>query len=118
MPGLARQVAGAGAAAMGLAAALGLLRFLRLGRRRRVRAPEQLGEQQELVGVEALAARPIQPPQEQVEPVPQRLVVTLVLLQGGQQFQDQALEGGHIVGQVLGGRAAAGQEQRPSGSWL
>jgi hypothetical protein len=57
-----------------------------------------------LVGIEALAARAVQAAQQQVEPVPQRLVVPVTLAQRGEQFQDHALERGHIVGQLLGGR--------------
>ena len=103
MPGFARQMLGQAAAAVRLAAALGLLRFLPFGRRRRVRGRDQLGEQQELVGVETLAARPVQAAQQHIEPVPQRVVVALVLVQRGHQFQDQALKGGDIDRQVLGG---------------
>jgi len=94
---------GQAAAAVWLAAALGLLRFLPFGRRRRVRGRDQLGEQQELVGVETLAARPIQAAQQQIEPVPQRVVVALVLLHRGHQFQDHALKRADIDRQVLGG---------------
>ena len=106
VPRLARQVRGQTPAAVRPAAALRRRRRrrLRFGRHRRVRAREPFGEQQELVGVEAFAARPVQPPQEQVEPMPQRLVVALVLPQGVQQLQDQALQGGHIVGQGRRGR--------------
>ena len=105
MPGLAGQVVRQTAATVWPAPPLGLRRRCRLGRRfgGRVLARGHLREQQQLVGVEALAARPIQAAQQQVDPVPHRLVVAIALVQRGQQFQDHALERGHVVGQLLGG---------------
>jgi hypothetical protein len=61
-----------------------------------------------LVRIEALAARSVQAPQQQVEAVPQRLVVAIALVQRGQQFQDHALERGGVVGQVLHGNRRQG----------
>jgi hypothetical protein len=56
-----------------------------------------------LVGVDALPARPVQVAQQQVDPVPQPVEVAIALVQRGQQFQNHALERGHVVGQLLGG---------------
>jgi hypothetical protein len=104
MPGLAGQMVRQAAAAMRSAAAFGLGRRRRFGRRcRRVLARGHLREQQGLAGVEALAAWPVQAAQQPVEPVPQGLVVALTLVQRVEQFQDHALERGRVVGQVLGG---------------
>jgi hypothetical protein len=50
----------------------------------------------------AFAARPVQAAEQQVEPMPQWLVVTALLLARGPQLQDHALERGHVVRQVLG----------------
>jgi hypothetical protein len=103
MPALAGQVLGQAPAAMRPAPPRGLGR--RLGWRRRcLGAPDRLHEQQELVRIVALAPRAVQAAQQPVEPVPQRLVVAPLLLECGEQLQDQAPERGHVVGQVLGGR--------------
>jgi hypothetical protein len=61
---------------------LGLGRRCRLGRRRaRVLASGRLSEEQQLVGVDAFAARAVQAAQQQVEPVPQPLDVAIALVQ-------------------------------------
>jgi hypothetical protein len=105
MPGHAGQMGRQAAAAMRSAAALRLGRRRRCGRRcRRVLARDQLREQQGLAGVEALATRPVQATQQQVESMPQGLVIALTLVQRGQQLQDHALERARVVGQVLGAR--------------
>jgi hypothetical protein len=72
---------------------LGLRRRCWLGRQfaGRLLARGHLREQQQLVGVEALAAPPIQAAQQQVDPVPHCLFVTHVLVARNQQFQDHAL---------------------------
>jgi hypothetical protein len=102
--GLARQVLRQTAAAVWPAPPFGLRRRTRLERRwGRILAHGRLSEEQELVGVNAFAARPVQAAQQQVEAVPQPLNVAIALVQRGQQFQDHALERGRVVGQVLGG---------------
>jgi hypothetical protein len=84
VPGLAGQVGRQAAATVRPAPPLGLGRRGRLGRGGcRVLARSHLREQQELVGVAALAARPVQAAQQQVDPVPQPLVVTITLMQRG-----------------------------------
>jgi hypothetical protein len=103
MPGLTGQVRGQAAAAMRAAPPWG--RGRRLGwRRRRRGVRDRFHEQQELVRVVTLAPRAVQAMQQHVEPVPQRLVVAALLLEGGEQLQDHALQRGHVVRQVLGGR--------------
>jgi hypothetical protein len=102
MPALAGQVRGQAPAAMRSAPPRRLGRRLGWWRRRRG-ARDWLHEQEELVGVVTLAAWAVQAAQQHVEPVPQRLVVASLLLEGGEQLQDQALQRGHVVGQVLGG---------------
>jgi hypothetical protein len=72
VPGLAGQVLRHAAAAVPPATLLGLAPCCRFDRRLggRVLARSHLREQQGLVGIEALAARPVQAPQQQVEPAP------------------------------------------------
>jgi len=109
MPRLAGQVVRQATAAMRPAAPLGLRRRGRFSRRgRRVLARGQLREQQGLLGVEAFATRPVPAAQQQVDPVPQRLVVTPVLVQRGQQFHYLAL---------LGRKPGALDYARPLAGW-
>jgi hypothetical protein len=70
MAGLARQVLRQATAAMRPATPPGRRRRCRLGRRRFLGARGHLREEQELMGVVALAARAVQAAQQQVEPVP------------------------------------------------
>jgi hypothetical protein len=55
------------------------------------------------MGVEAFAARAVQAPQQQVKAMPQRLGVALLPVPRGQQFQDHALQRGHVIRQFPGG---------------
>jgi hypothetical protein len=52
----------------------------------RVLACGHLHKQQQLVGIEAFAARPLQAVQQQVDAVPQPLDVAITIVQRGQQF--------------------------------
>ena len=79
MPGFAGQVVRQAAAAVRPAPTPGLRRRCSLRSVEPSPGRGHLGEEQELVGIEAFAARPVQAPQQQVEPVPQRLVVAVAL---------------------------------------
>jgi hypothetical protein len=82
VPGLAGQVVRLAVATVRPAPPLGLGHRCWLGRDGcRVLACGHLWEKQELVGVDAFAARPIQAAQQQVDPVPQRLVVAIAFVQ-------------------------------------
>jgi hypothetical protein len=104
MPGLVGQILRQATATVWPAPPLGSGRRWRFGRRLLcgVLARGHLSEQQELVGIEAFAARPIQAAQQQIDPVPQSFDVAIALVQRGQQFQYHALERDYIVGQALG----------------
>jgi hypothetical protein len=123
VPGLARQDLRRAAAPVRTAPSRGLRRRCRLDRRRgRVLVRGRICEQQELVGITALAARAVQATQQQVEPVPQRLVVALLLVERRQQLHHHALERGRVVGQVLGGgrlvgRGGAGEAHADRTQW-
>src|SRR6516165_4564090 len=110
MPGLAWQVIRQTASAVGPTTPWGCPRGHRGGAGRclvagdgRVRVVGQVGKQQELVGVEAFAAWSEQPAQQYINAVPQGLVVPLAGTQGGQYFQEHALERGRVVRQLCGG---------------
>jgi hypothetical protein len=105
MPRLAGQVVRHAPATVRPAAPLGLARRWRFGQRScdRVLARSHLCEQQGLVGIEAFTAGSIQAAQQQIDSVPQGLVVTIALVQRSQQFQNHALQRGHILGQLLSG---------------
>jgi hypothetical protein len=83
-------------------------------------AGEEFSEQELLIGMETLGPRPEQPPQQEMDPLLSVGQVTIALPQGKQQFQDHALEDGHIIGKLVGtgqGRQGLGQ-QGVSGAWL
>jgi hypothetical protein len=104
MPGFVGQILRQATTTVRPAPPQGFARRGRFDRRLlcRVLACAHLYEQQELVGIEAFAARPIQAPQQQIDPLLQPLNVTITIVQRGQQFQDHALECGYIIGQVFG----------------
>jgi hypothetical protein len=101
-----RQILRQTAAAMRPAFPLGFVLGCRWWRRRRRRRllRRQIGKQQELIGVEAFAARTVQAPQQQFQAMLQCLMVAITLPQRGDQLENHALEHGRIVGQLLGGQ--------------
>ncbi len=59
-------------------------------------------KQQLLVGIEMLATRSVQTPQQQVEALLHCFQIAIAFVQSNQQFQDHLFEDGRIVGQVSG----------------
>jgi hypothetical protein len=112
-----RQLRRQTAAAMRPAFPLRLVRAGQLAWCRRVLGRGGVREQQGLVGIKAFPTRPVQTLQQQVEAMLQRRLVALVLLHGGQQLQDHALEGAGVVRQLLGSERGGQQWQKEEGSW-
>jgi len=78
-----------------------LIRCCRLVGGRVVRSVVVEGKQEELIGIETLAAPTIEPLQEQMQPLPCLFQVMIALPQRTHQFQDHLLEGLRLVGQLL-----------------